>query len=193
MVKFQTNCSGERIPDIKMLMVTRIFILRTVYVSSIGMCKHCYELFQSKFTMVIQKQIYIELAQLRWENNIVECSKLKRNSGCVSFYTLHLIKMCSKHNRVCWPISNVYIFVCKIDCNLLFNFILETCSWRTDSTRCYPGTCGKEIATSCKCLDGFGGHHCDHSKYLLVYTRNPSISFILLFVKIYELQFKTKK
>ncbi|CAG2190381.1 unnamed protein product [Mytilus edulis] len=52
-----------------------------------------------------------------------------------------------------------------------FKNCIQTCSWRTDSTRCYPGTCGKEISTSCKCLDGFGGHHCDHI------IRNSTISY----------------
>jgi hypothetical protein len=41
---------------------------------------------------------------------------------------------------------------------------LEACSWRQDSRRCYPGTCADETVGSCKCLDGFGGHHCETSK-----------------------------
>jgi hypothetical protein len=41
---------------------------------------------------------------------------------------------------------------------------LEACSWRTDSRRCYPGTCADETVGSCKCLDGFGGRHCETSK-----------------------------
>ncbi|CAG2217113.1 unnamed protein product [Mytilus edulis] len=43
---------------------------------------------------------------------------------------------------------------------------VKACSWRADSTRCYPGSCpDHDIATSCKCIDGFGGHHCDKSMY----------------------------
>ncbi|XP_071153805.1 uncharacterized protein [Mytilus edulis] len=37
----------------------------------------------------------------------------------------------------------------------------KTCSWRSDSTRCYPGNCTDEVAQSCVCTDGFGGNHCD--------------------------------
>ena len=47
----------------------------------------------------------------------------------------------------------------------MYNFdYLEACSWRQDSRRCYPGTCADETVGSCKCLDGFGGHHCETSK-----------------------------
>ena len=41
---------------------------------------------------------------------------------------------------------------------------LEACSWRKDSRRCYPGTCANETVGCCKCLDGFGGRHCETSK-----------------------------
>jgi len=40
----------------------------------------------------------------------------------------------------------------------------EACSWRKDSRRCYPGTCADETVGSCKCLNGFGGRHCETSK-----------------------------
>lgn len=53
---------------------------------------------------------------------------------------------------------------------VLYISFIETCSWRADSTRCYPGTCSNEIATTCKCLDGFGGHHCDQSKRISIST-----------------------
>ncbi|XP_046581226.1 uncharacterized protein LOC124288741 [Haliotis rubra] len=36
----------------------------------------------------------------------------------------------------------------------------QTCSWRSDSTRCYPGTCKGEYASSCSCSSGFTGQHC---------------------------------
>lgn len=86
----------------------------------------------------------------------------------MSFYLCYLNKY-YKNNHVCRSTSNVYIW--HVNLTILSYFIffcLETCSWRADSKRCYPGTCSKEIATSCKCLDGFGGpdHNCDHSKYI---------------------------
>lgn len=36
-----------------------------------------------------------------------------------------------------------------------------TCSWRSDSTRCYPGTCQDELAANCNCSTGFSGTHCE--------------------------------
>ncbi|KAL5006494.1 hypothetical protein ScPMuIL_015300 [Solemya velum] len=36
----------------------------------------------------------------------------------------------------------------------------KACSWRPDSTLCYPGTCPEEVVTSCTCDQGFSGHHC---------------------------------
>lgn len=40
----------------------------------------------------------------------------------------------------------------------------EACSWRSDSTRCYPGECEHELAANCKCSKGFTGRHCEISK-----------------------------
>lgn len=40
----------------------------------------------------------------------------------------------------------------------------EACSWRNDSTRCYPGECEHELAANCKCSKGFTGRHCEISK-----------------------------
>ncbi|XP_060084880.1 uncharacterized protein LOC132564227 [Ylistrum balloti] len=37
----------------------------------------------------------------------------------------------------------------------------QACSWRSDSTRCYPGKCSSETSDSCVCMQGFTGHHCD--------------------------------
>ncbi|CAC5401970.1 unnamed protein product [Mytilus coruscus] len=37
----------------------------------------------------------------------------------------------------------------------------KTCSWRSDSRRCYPGNCTDEVVDSCVCTDGFDGNHCD--------------------------------
>lgn len=36
----------------------------------------------------------------------------------------------------------------------------KACSWRADSTRCFPGHCENELASKCKCIQGFTGHHC---------------------------------
>nr|XP_034301655.1 uncharacterized protein LOC105322112 [Crassostrea gigas] len=36
----------------------------------------------------------------------------------------------------------------------------KACSWRSDSTRCYPGTCSNELASQCTCTKGFTGTHC---------------------------------
>nr|XP_034332757.1 uncharacterized protein LOC105327902 isoform X2 [Crassostrea gigas] len=38
---------------------------------------------------------------------------------------------------------------------------LQACSWRNDSTRCYPGYCDGELAANCKCAQGFTGTHCE--------------------------------
>ncbi|XP_071123054.1 uncharacterized protein [Mytilus edulis] len=46
----------------------------------------------------------------------------------------------------------------------------KTCSWRTDSTRCFPGTCADELAASCQCAANFSGTHCekiDEAPYIL--------------------------
>ena len=50
----------------------------------------------------------------------------------------------------------------------------EACSWRSDSTRCYPGSCGNELASRCACAQGFSGTHCQTSQYTL--TLSPSAS-----------------
>lgn len=42
--------------------------------------------------------------------------------------------------------------------------ITEACSWRSDSTRCYPGYCDGELAENCRCVQGFTGTHCEKSK-----------------------------
>ncbi|XP_052707847.1 uncharacterized protein LOC128183063 isoform X2 [Crassostrea angulata] len=38
---------------------------------------------------------------------------------------------------------------------------LQACSWRSDSTRCYPGYCDGELAANCRCVQGFTGKHCE--------------------------------
>ncbi|XP_041351011.1 uncharacterized protein LOC121369994 [Gigantopelta aegis] len=39
---------------------------------------------------------------------------------------------------------------------------LKACSWRSDSTRCYPGTCtGDGLVENCVCATGFYGYHCE--------------------------------
>eukprot|EP00105_Crassostrea_gigas_P033283 XP_011456606.1 PREDICTED: teneurin-3-like [Crassostrea gigas] len=40
----------------------------------------------------------------------------------------------------------------------------KACSWRSDSTRCFPGTCTDGLASKCQCSAGFTGHHCEQSK-----------------------------
>ncbi|ESO88616.1 hypothetical protein LOTGIDRAFT_234474 [Lottia gigantea] len=37
----------------------------------------------------------------------------------------------------------------------------KACSWRPDSSRCYPGTCKDELFSNCDCSDGFTGNHCE--------------------------------
>ncbi|CAG2190382.1 unnamed protein product [Mytilus edulis] len=51
--------------------------------------------------------------------------------------------------------------------------IAEACSWRKNSSRCYPGTCISEIASSCNCTEGFGGKHCQ------TITKDSDIKFAL--------------
>ncbi|VDI52160.1 Hypothetical predicted protein [Mytilus galloprovincialis] len=43
----------------------------------------------------------------------------------------------------------------------------KACSWRTDSTRCYPGTCTNELFSGCVCADNFSGTHCENSEYII--------------------------
>ncbi|CAC5394622.1 unnamed protein product [Mytilus coruscus] len=50
---------------------------------------------------------------------------------------------------------------------------IQACSWRKDSTRCYPGTCINEIAASCNCTEGFGGKHCQ------TITKDSDIKFAM--------------
>ncbi|CAC5360418.1 unnamed protein product [Mytilus coruscus] len=38
----------------------------------------------------------------------------------------------------------------------------KACSWRTDSTRCFPGVCTDELASKCVCATNFGGTHCEN-------------------------------
>ncbi|XP_046562886.1 uncharacterized protein LOC124271770 [Haliotis rubra] len=48
---------------------------------------------------------------------------------------------------------------------------IQACSWRSDSTRCYPGTCRNEYASNCACSSGFTGKHCQ------TITTKPTIHF----------------
>ncbi|XP_046559287.1 uncharacterized protein LOC124268356 [Haliotis rubra] len=38
----------------------------------------------------------------------------------------------------------------------------KACSWRPDSTWCYPGTCQEELASNCICSPGFSGSNCQN-------------------------------
>ncbi|XP_067684738.1 uncharacterized protein [Haliotis asinina] len=38
---------------------------------------------------------------------------------------------------------------------------IQACSWRSDSTRCYPGECADEYARNCICTTEFSGNHCE--------------------------------
>ncbi|XP_046557203.1 uncharacterized protein LOC124266453 [Haliotis rubra] len=51
---------------------------------------------------------------------------------------------------------------------------IQACSWRSDSTRCYPGTCRNEYASNCACSSGFTGKHCQ------TITTKPTININLL-------------
>ncbi|XP_067663298.1 uncharacterized protein [Haliotis asinina] len=51
---------------------------------------------------------------------------------------------------------------------------IQACSWRSDSTRCYPGTCRNEYASNCACSSGFTGKHCQ------TITAKPAINQNLL-------------
>ncbi|XP_069132408.1 uncharacterized protein [Argopecten irradians] len=37
----------------------------------------------------------------------------------------------------------------------------QTCSWRSNSRHCYPGTCDGEVVENCRCHPGFIGTHCE--------------------------------
>ncbi|XP_048243311.1 uncharacterized protein LOC124141844 isoform X1 [Haliotis rufescens] len=51
---------------------------------------------------------------------------------------------------------------------------IQACSWRSDSTWCYPGTCRNEYASNCACSSGFTGRHCQ------TITAKPTINSNLL-------------
>ncbi|XP_071087257.1 uncharacterized protein [Haliotis cracherodii] len=51
---------------------------------------------------------------------------------------------------------------------------IQACSWRSDSTWCYPGTCRNEYASNCVCSSGFTGKHCQ------TITAKPTINSNLL-------------
>ena len=83
------------------------------------------------------------------------------------------IKHTGKHNKNINKINGYLVSRCSvisieliIILILFFFFIIEVCSWRPDSTRCYPGVCTNEIVESCSCTSGFGGIQCDTSKVL---------------------------
>lgn len=58
----------------------------------------------------------------------------------------------------------VYYMYLYIALATIFFLSKEACSWRSDSTRCYPGECEHELASNCKCSKGFTGRHCEISK-----------------------------
>ncbi|CAC5375018.1 unnamed protein product [Mytilus coruscus] len=47
----------------------------------------------------------------------------------------------------------------------------KACSWRADSTRCFPGYCTNEIVETCNCTSGFSGSQCN------TITEEPSILY----------------
>lgn len=70
-----------------------------------------------------------------------------------SFYSISLFLSLS------FSLSLLWILTC-----FFFYPPVEACSWRSDSTRCYPGTCSNELASQCTCTKGFTGTHCETSK-----------------------------
>lgn len=62
-----------------------------------------------------------------------------------------------ERNSILLVFSNIYYYPYD-------TFFPEACSWRSDSTRCYPGSCSTELSSSCTCSFGFGGIHCQNSK-----------------------------
>ncbi|KAK3581576.1 hypothetical protein CHS0354_031922 [Potamilus streckersoni] len=53
----------------------------------------------------------------------------------------------------------------------------EVCSWRSTGKRCYPGTCsglekGNGLLSSCQCIAGFSGDHCENIEDEPVITDN---------------------
>ncbi|XP_046543949.1 uncharacterized protein LOC124254116 [Haliotis rubra] len=51
---------------------------------------------------------------------------------------------------------------------------IKACSWRSDSTWCYPGTCRSEYASNCACTSGFTGKNCQ------TITTKPTIHYNIL-------------
>ncbi|ESO88609.1 hypothetical protein LOTGIDRAFT_165393 [Lottia gigantea] len=37
----------------------------------------------------------------------------------------------------------------------------KACSWRPDSSRCFPGICKDDLYANCNCSNGFTGNHCE--------------------------------
>ncbi|XP_052067298.1 uncharacterized protein LOC127706680 [Mytilus californianus] len=54
----------------------------------------------------------------------------------------------------------------------------KSCSWRTDSTRCYPGTCVDGLAAHCQCADNFSGTHCENNGHPIVWSNFIMFSLV---------------
>lgn len=67
----------------------------------------------------------------------------------------------------------------QLTCKINF-FSLEACSWRADSTRCYPGYCEEGLAANCICVTGFTGKHCEKSKLTFIFPPKPFNQFLCL-------------
>ena len=61
--------------------------------------------------------------------------------------------------------------------NLVESFLLELCSWRHDSTFCYPGNC-QDVPSSCQCAPGFGEANCLKSEWTLSCRNCPTMPLL---------------
>ncbi|CAG2185452.1 unnamed protein product [Mytilus edulis] len=53
----------------------------------------------------------------------------------------------------------------------------KACSWRSDSTRCYPGYCDEQLASKCRCTRGFSGIQCDEiTEYVKIMHAEAKLS-----------------
>lgn len=61
-------------------------------------------------------------------------------------------------------------------------YLSESCSWREDSTRCFPGTCADGLAANCQCAANFSGTHCEKSKWIYIAQNGKFRYSIIIFL-----------
>ncbi|XP_046575805.1 uncharacterized protein LOC124283822 [Haliotis rubra] len=82
---------------------------------------------------------------------IANCEKMEE-CGCND------CQVCSRCEGVMVEESGMRAYAISAD----RKYCRKACSWRPDSTWCYPGTCQEELASNCICSLGFSGSNCQN-------------------------------